>query len=109
MGGVVAAGFLYWIKRSITYQEDMVAAAQRMVPILPIVREGVQDYLRRSPWPLERGDPVFRGMAGSRLGILLDGQEVLGGCGGRMDPPTAYIYPKEKYTPAAKPAPSIRL
>ena len=34
MGGVVAAGFLYWIKRSITYQEDMVAAAQRMVPIL---------------------------------------------------------------------------
>ncbi len=34
MGGIVAAGFLYWIKRSITYQEDMVAAAQRMVPIL---------------------------------------------------------------------------
>lgn len=34
MGGVVAAGFLYWIKRSITYREDMVAAARRMVPIL---------------------------------------------------------------------------
>lgn len=34
MGGVVAAAFLYWIKRSITYQEDMVAAARRMVPIL---------------------------------------------------------------------------
>ena len=34
MGGIVAAGFLYWIKRSITYREDMVAAAQRMVPIL---------------------------------------------------------------------------
>lgn len=34
MGGLVAAGFLYWIKRSITYQTDMVAAARRTVPIL---------------------------------------------------------------------------
>jgi iron complex outermembrane receptor protein len=32
-------------------------------------------------------------MAGSRLNILLDGQQILGGCGGRMDPPTAYVYP----------------
>ncbi|NMG75519.1 inorganic phosphate transporter [Aromatoleum diolicum] len=34
MGGVVAAAFLYLIKRSITYQPDMVAAATRMVPYL---------------------------------------------------------------------------
>jgi PiT family inorganic phosphate transporter len=34
MGGLIAAGFLYWIKRSITYREDMVSAARRMVPIL---------------------------------------------------------------------------
>ena len=34
MGGIVAAGFLYLIKRSITYQPDMVAAATRMVPYL---------------------------------------------------------------------------
>lgn len=40
------------------------------------------------------GDPVFRGMAGSRLNILLDGENILGGCGGRMDPPTAYIFPE---------------
>ncbi|THF58615.1 TonB-dependent copper receptor [Pseudothauera rhizosphaerae] len=39
------------------------------------------------------GDPVFRGMAGSRLNILLDGENILGGCGGRMDPPTAYVFP----------------
>jgi len=39
------------------------------------------------------GDPVFRGMAASRLNILLDGEHILGGCGGRMDPPTAYIFP----------------
>ena len=39
------------------------------------------------------GDPVLRGMAGSRLGILLDGENILGGCGNRMDPPTAYVFP----------------
>lgn len=34
LGGVFAAGFLYLIKRSITYKEDMVAAAVKMVPLL---------------------------------------------------------------------------
>ncbi len=34
LGGLVAAGFLYWIKRSITYQSDMIAAAKRTVPLL---------------------------------------------------------------------------
>ncbi len=39
------------------------------------------------------GDPVLRGMAGSRLGILLDGGVLLGACPHRMDPPTAYVFP----------------
>ncbi|KZN55727.1 hypothetical protein N474_14360 [Pseudoalteromonas luteoviolacea CPMOR-2] len=39
-------------------------------------------------------DPVFRGMAGSRVNIITDGGVALGGCGGRMDPPTAYITPQ---------------
>ncbi|WP_208300197.1 inorganic phosphate transporter [Aquabacterium sp. A08] len=34
MGGVIAAGFLYVIKRTITYQGDMTQAATRMVPVL---------------------------------------------------------------------------
>ncbi|MCB1734952.1 MAG: inorganic phosphate transporter [Gammaproteobacteria bacterium] len=34
LGGVIAAGFLYLIKRTITYQQDMIGAAKRMVPIL---------------------------------------------------------------------------
>lgn len=34
LGGLVAAGFLYLIKRSITYQPDMAQAARRMVPVL---------------------------------------------------------------------------
>ncbi|MFN4291130.1 MAG: TonB-dependent copper receptor [Permianibacter sp.] len=40
------------------------------------------------------GDPLFRGMAGSRLGILVDGGNILGGCNARMDAPTAYIFPE---------------
>lgn len=33
-GGLIAAAFLYLIKRTITYQSDMTAAAKKMVPIL---------------------------------------------------------------------------
>ena len=33
-GGVIAAAFLYLIKRTITYKKDMLMAARRMVPIL---------------------------------------------------------------------------
>lgn len=39
-------------------------------------------------------DPLFRGLGGTRLNILLDGTYLQGGCGGRMDPPTAYIFPE---------------
>lgn len=58
------------------------AEALRAVPGFTTIRKGGTD-----------GDPVFRGMAGSRLGILLDGENILGGCGMRMDPPTAYVFP----------------
>jgi len=34
LGGLIAAIFLYLIKRTITYQEDMLQAAKRIVPIL---------------------------------------------------------------------------
>ncbi len=34
LGGLVAAAFLYLIKRTITYQKDMSGAAERMVPLL---------------------------------------------------------------------------
>ena len=35
-------------------------------------------------------DPVIRGLAQTRINILLDGAYVHGGCPNRMDPPTAY-------------------
>jgi PiT family inorganic phosphate transporter len=34
IGGAIAAGFLFWIKRSITYRRDMIGAGRRMVPIM---------------------------------------------------------------------------
>ncbi len=34
LGGIIAASFLYLIKRTITYQSNMKSAAKRMVPIL---------------------------------------------------------------------------
>ena len=55
----------------------------KTVPGFSVIRKGGTD-----------GDPVFRGMAASRVNILLDGEQVLGGCGMRMDPPTAYVFPE---------------
>ncbi|MBK1882733.1 TonB-dependent copper receptor [Luteolibacter pohnpeiensis] len=39
------------------------------------------------------GEPILRGQSGSRIGILLNGETLFGGCPYRMDPPTAYIFP----------------
>lgn len=69
-------------------------------PRQPVPAHDGADYLKTIPgFSLIRkggtdGDPVLRGMAGSRLNILLDGQQILGGCGSRMDPPTAYVFPE---------------
>jgi integrase/recombinase XerC len=40
---------------------------QRVVPILPIVREAVADYAAKSPWPAARDAPLFRGAKGGPL------------------------------------------
>jgi iron complex outermembrane receptor protein len=55
----------------------------KTIPGFSVIRKGGTD-----------GDPVFRGMAASRVNILLDGEQALGGCGMRMDPPTAYVFPE---------------
>ncbi|MFC1747568.1 inorganic phosphate transporter [Pseudomonadota bacterium] len=34
LGGLIAAGFLYLIKRTITYQADMISSAKKIVPLL---------------------------------------------------------------------------
>ncbi|MAG42472.1 MAG: recombinase XerC [Erythrobacteraceae bacterium] len=45
---------------------------QRVVPLLPIIREAVADYVARCPWPLTQSEPLFRGAKGGALsqGVL---------------------------------------
>ncbi|CAK9883895.1 MAG: hypothetical protein XXXJIFNMEKO3_00269 [Candidatus Erwinia impunctatus] len=58
------------------------------------------DYLKTMPGFSQirnggtNGDPVFRGMFGSRLRILTNKGEMLGACGSRMDAPSSYISPE---------------
>lgn len=40
---------------------------QRVVPLLPILREAVADYVGKCPWPTERDKPLFRGAKGGPL------------------------------------------
>jgi len=69
-------------------------------PHQPIPASDGADYLKTIPgFSVIRGggtngDPVFRGMFGSRLNIVTDGGVILGGCGGRMDNPSSYISPE---------------
>jgi iron complex outermembrane receptor protein len=55
----------------------------KTIPGFSVVRKGGSD-----------GDPILRGMAGSRISMLVDGELILGGCNNRMDPPTAYVFPE---------------
>ncbi|CCA93342.1 tyrosine recombinase XerC [Novosphingobium sp. PP1Y] len=46
-------------------------AKQRVVPLLPIIRDAVDDYVAKCPWPValenHRKDPLFRGAKGGPL------------------------------------------
>ena len=49
---------------------------QRLVPLLPIVRAAVDDYVKQCPWPMFADQPLFRGARGGALNpgmVLLDG------------------------------------
>jgi iron complex outermembrane receptor protein len=80
--------------------EPLVVTTDPKAPRQPIPAHDGADYLKNIPgFSVVRkggtdGDPVLRGMAASRLNILLDNEHILGGCGGRMDPPTAYVFPE---------------
>jgi iron complex outermembrane receptor protein len=93
-----------------TLSEVVVTASRMLSPLTvetdphqprqPLPAHDGADYLKTIPGfsSIRKGgtdgDPVFRGMAASRVNISMDGEQVLGGCGMRMDPPTAYIYPE---------------
>ncbi|WP_263146403.1 TonB-dependent copper receptor [Pseudomonas sp. RIT-PI-AD] len=69
-------------------------------PRQPVPASDGADYLKTFPGFAvirnggSNGDPVLRGMFGSRLNILANGGQMLGACPGRMDAPTSYIAPE---------------
>lgn len=80
--------------------EPATVSTDPRTPRQPVPAHDGADYLKTVPgFNVTRkggadGDASFRGLAGSRLGILVDGENILGGCNARMDAPTAYIYPE---------------
>lgn len=73
LGGLIAAGFLFWIKRAITYKPDMIEAATKTVPILiGIMTASFATYLMLKG--LKKIMPVSFGMSvivGIVLGLLV--------------------------------------
>ena len=69
-------------------------------PRQPVPASDGADYLKTIPGFAAirnggvNGDPVFRGMFGSRIKLLTNGGEMLGACPGRMDSPSSYISPE---------------
>ncbi len=69
-------------------------------PRQPVPASDGSDYLKTIPGFSQirnggtNGDPVFRGMFGSRLRILTNGSEMPGACPARMDAPSSYISPE---------------
>lgn len=41
---------------------------ERKVPVLPVARDAVAEYLRQCPWRVALDQPLFRGVRGGRLG-----------------------------------------
>lgn len=69
-------------------------------PRQPVPASDGGDYLKTIPGFSAiraggtNGDPVLRGMFGSRLNILTNGGNMIGACPNRMDAPSAYISPE---------------
>jgi iron complex outermembrane receptor protein len=69
-------------------------------PRQPVPASDGTDYLKTIPGFAAirnggvNGDPVFRGMFGSRIKLLTNGGEMIGACPGRMDAPSSYISPE---------------
>lgn len=91
-------------------QPTVVTAVQQSSPLTvvadpkdarqPIPASDGADYLKTIPGFAAvrnggtNGDPVLRGMFGSRLNLLTNGGQMLGACPGRMDAPSSYISPE---------------
>lgn len=88
----------------------VVTAVQQSSPLIiiadpkdarqPVPASDATDYLKTIPGFSairnggSNGDPVLRGMFGSRLNLLVNDGQMLGACPNRMDAPSSYISPE---------------
>lgn len=78
----------------------LVVVTDPKAPRQPLPASDGADYLKTIPGFTSirsggtNGDPVLRGMFGSRLNVLANGMPTLGACPNRMDAPTSYIAPE---------------
>lgn len=75
-GGIIAAGFLYLVKRSVTYQADMRRAARRVVPLLVAAMAwAFSTYLiikgLKKIWALQLGQATLLGLVVAVIVYLL--------------------------------------
>lgn len=83
----------------VAQQSPLTVVTDPKIPRQPVPASDAGDYLKTIPgFSAVRnggvnGDPVFRGMFGSRLKLLSNGGEMLGACPNRMDSPSSYISP----------------
>lgn len=78
----------------------LVVVTDPKAPRQPLPASDGADYLKTIPGFTSirsggtNGDPVLRGMFGSRLNVLANEMPTLGACPNRMDAPTSYIAPE---------------
>ncbi|MBJ9624710.1 TonB-dependent copper receptor [Burkholderia multivorans] len=78
----------------------LIVVTDPKTPRQPLPASDGADYLKTIPGFTSirsggtNGDPVLRGMFGSRLNVLANGMPTLGACPNRMDAPTSYIAPE---------------
>ncbi|PTU75872.1 TonB-dependent copper receptor [Pseudomonas mangrovi] len=84
----------------VAQQSPVTVVTNPKLPRQPVPASDGTDYLKTIPgFSAVRsggvnGDPVFRGMFGSRLNLLTNGGVMLGACPNRMDSPASYITPE---------------
>ncbi|PXW29625.1 TonB-dependent copper receptor [Paraburkholderia caballeronis] len=82
------------------FANPLVSVTDPKTPRQPLPASDGADYLQTVPGFSSirsggtNGDPVLRGMFGSRLNIVANGAPVAGACPGRMDAPTSYVAPE---------------
>jgi len=84
----------------VAQQSPLTVVTDPKIPRQPVPASDAADYLKTIPGFSairsggSNGDPVLRGLFGSRLMLLADGGQMIGACPGRMDAPSSYISPE---------------